>query len=166
MIQVGYKLSQARKAFFDSKEVMSAMDKTTRKVLSRFGAYVRTRAQSSMLGHRVPRKFGAKSKITNREGISAPGDPPSPHTGLLVKFIEFWYDPIAQSVVIGPVRLNGRIAGGAALAALEYGGPTKVLDKGKLVTGTVKPHPYMNPAFETEKQKSLERLWKNAMDKQ
>ena len=165
MIKVAYKMSQTQKAFFDSKEVVSQMDRTTRKVLSRFGSYVRQRAITNMLRHNPPRGFGVKSQVSNRDGSAPEGMPPYPHTGLLVKFIEFWYDSVAQSVIIGPVRLNGRTAGGEALAALEYGGRTMVLDHKKLVPGNVKPHPYMNPAFEAEKEKSLSRLWENAMTK-
>lgn len=162
---IGYKLSQTKKAFFDSKEVVSKMDRTTRKVLSRFGAFVRQRAMTNMLRHNPPRGFGVKSKVSNRDGSAPEGMPPYPHTGLLVKFIEFWYDSVAQSVIIGPVRLSGRVAGGNALAALEYGGRTTVLDRKKYVQGTVKPHPYMQPAFEAEQEKSLSRLWENAMSK-
>ncbi|HOM77081.1 MAG TPA: hypothetical protein PLE88_11240, partial [Anaerohalosphaeraceae bacterium] len=54
--------------FFDSPKVIRAVDKSTRKVLSRFGAFVRRTAKQS---------------IRKRKKSSTPGTPPSSHTGLL-----------------------------------------------------------------------------------
>jgi len=58
--------------FFDSKKVVSATDRATRRVLSRFGAFVRRTAKQS---------------IRKRKKVSQAGNPPSSHTGLLKKFI-------------------------------------------------------------------------------
>ena len=88
---IGMKLSKAKLSFFDSKAVTGAVDKATRRVLSRFGAFVRR---------------GAKSSIRKRKRVSKPGEQPSSHTGLLKKFIFFGYDRSRSSVVIGPARLN------------------------------------------------------------
>ena len=67
-----------KKMFFDAKAVISRVDAATRKVLSRFGAFVRT---------------GAKHSIHKRKAVSQPGEPPSSHVGLLRKLIYFGYDP-------------------------------------------------------------------------
>ena len=98
------------KLFFDKKAVTNKVDAGTRRVLSKFGAFVRRTAQSS---------------IRKRKRISKPGEPPSSHIGLLKKFIFFDYNPDSRSVVIGPVRLsqNGR---GEAPSLLEHGGMGKV----------------------------------------
>ena len=61
---------EASKAnFFDRAVVLQATTRAERRVLSRFGAFVRARIQSSMLGHVVRRGFGIKSRTRNREGM-------------------------------------------------------------------------------------------------
>jgi len=97
---------QPGRIFFDSREVTRHIDKATRRVLSRFGAYVRA---------------NAKQSIRKRKKASRPGKPPSSHTGLLKRFIFFAYDRDARSVVIGPERLPGSRYGEAP-SVLEYGG--------------------------------------------
>jgi len=80
-----------KRMFFDRKAVTGAVGRATRKVFSRFGAFVRTAARSS---------------IRRRKRVSAPGEPPSSHTGLLKRLIFFGYDRQRRSVVIGPQRLS------------------------------------------------------------
>jgi len=101
---IGYRVN-VQKTFFDSPAVIGAMDKATRRVLSRFGAYVRRTAQKS---------------IVKRKKASEPGQPPSSHTGLLKRFIYFAYEPNTRNVVIGPVRLAKST--GEAPSVLEHGG--------------------------------------------
>jgi len=128
--------------FFDKQAVRDQVDAGTRRVLSKFGAFVRRTARSS---------------IRKRKRISNPGEPPSSHIGLLKKFIYFGYDPDSRSVVIGPVRLsqNGR---GEAPSLLEHGGPTKV---GKQ-RAKYKPRPFMGPAFQKEQPK-LRAMWRDSI---
>lgn len=102
---IGLKMSAAKGMFFDSPKVLRAADRATRRVLSRFGAFVRR---------------AAKSSIRKRKRVSAPGQPPSSHTDLLKKFIWFGYDANHQSVVIGPVALNQK-AGDAPEASSTAG---------------------------------------------
>jgi phage gpG-like protein len=128
--------------FFDSAKVVRSVDKSTRKVLSRFGAFVRRTAKQS---------------IRKRKKTSTPGTPPSSHTGLLKRFIFFGYDPQKESVVIGPTRLteNNR---GEAPSILEYGGRTTV-DKKRV---KISARPFMGPAFEKEKP-NLPSMWKDSV---
>ena len=128
--------------FFDSAKVIRSVDKSTRKVLSKFGAFVRRTAKQS---------------IRKRKKASAPGSPPSSHTGLLKRFIFFGYDTQKSSVVIGPTRLteNNR---GEAPSILEYGGRTTV-DKKRV---KISARPFMGPAFEKEKP-NLPSLWKDSI---
>jgi len=132
--------------FFDSPKVVRAVDKSTRKVLSRFGAFVRRTAKQS---------------IRKRKKTSAPGAPPSSHTGLLKRFIFFGYDRQKDSVVIGPTRLtdNNR---GEAPSILEYGGRTTVESKNKKTRVRIRPRPFMGPAFEKE-QPNLPSMWKDSV---
>ena len=131
---------KVKQLFFNHPKVLGAVDKATRKVFSRFGAFVRRTARGS---------------IRKRKKTSAPGQPPSSHTGLLKRFIFFSFEPSRKSVVIGPMRLTENNRGDAP-SALEYGGKV-MLDKKQV---TVRPRPYMGPAFEKEKS-TLPAMWKN-----
>lgn len=130
--------------FFDRQTVVRAVDKARREVLSRAGAFIRTRARTS---------------IRTRKGSAPPGRPPHAHTGLLKRFIFFGYDPASDSVVIGPARIN-RSSG--APRTLEFGGTAIVLRRrrGRLVREKVriKPRPFMGPALEKERAK-LPKVW-------
>ena len=140
-----------KKVFFDREAVTGAVDKAARKVLSRFGAFVRR---------------GAKSSIRKRKRVSSPGEPPSSHTGLLKRLIYFGYDRQRRSVVIGPQRLNQKV--GDAPAALEYGASVSAplrRDKTRLPRRSrrrrrvkITARPYMRPAFQKEQPK-LPAMW-------
>ena len=143
---IGYRIDTVKGFFFDSARVVAATSRAERKVLSRFGAFVRR---------------GSRSSIRKRKAASAPGQPPSSHVGLLKKFIFFAYEPARQSVVIGPARLNQKT--GNALSALEYGGRTQIVSRNRRRQRTVRtvhiqPRPFMGPAFEKEKPK-LPAMW-------
>jgi hypothetical protein len=117
-----------------------------------------------MLGHAVPKRFGVKSKVSNRQGVSAPGSPPLPHTGLLVKNIFFGYDVSKRSAVIGPVPLSGGTL--ESLAALEYGGTSRITTrrKGKrtIVSAKIAARPFMHPALQKELPK-LPAMWRDSV---
>jgi len=138
-----------KKLFFDRKAVTGKVDRATRMVLSRFGAFVRRAARSS---------------IRERRRVSSPGQPPSSHTGLLKKFIFFGYEPARRNVVIGPAKLNQKI--GDAPHALERGGTSTLLRQGfggqavrrKKRRVKIKARPFMGPAFDKEKPK-LPAMW-------
>jgi len=138
-----------KQMFFDRPKVQRKTDSATRRVLSKFGAFVRR---------------AAKSSIRTRQRASAPGEPPSSHTGLLKKFIFFGYDRRRQSVVIGPQRLNQKV--GDAPEALEHGGVSTVVEgsRGKRKKRRVKmvARPFMGPAFEREKPK-LPAMWRESV---
>ena len=133
------------KLFFNKKAVTRKVDRTTRKVLSKFGAFVRRTARSS---------------IRKRKKVAPPGSPPSSHTGLLKKFIFFGYDPRNESVVIGPAQLSQKGRGGppGAPQLLEHGGASKIGKK----RVRYRPRPFMGPAFEKE-QPQLPAMWRNSI---
>ena len=150
----------AKQMFFDSPKVMSAVDKATRKVLSKFGAFVRTRSRTS---------------IRRRKGISQPGQPPSSHAGHLRRLIFFGYDSSRRSVVIGPTPFGE----GEAPELLEQehvpGTVRRVTrpdrtsrasgssdKRGRRRTMTYRARPFMGPAFEKEKE-GLPALWANSI---
>jgi len=131
--------------FFDSAAVLQKVDAATRKVLSRFGAFVRTTARHS---------------IRKRKGISAPGSPPSSHVGTLKRLIFFGYDLSARSVVIGPAPLGSTVE---APPLLEYGGTASRQDrKGRRVPARYAARPFMGPAFAKEQSK-LPAMWESSV---
>jgi hypothetical protein len=135
-----------KELFFDTKNIRSAVDRTTRAVLSKFGAFVRRTARSS---------------IRKRKKTSAPGQPPSSHTGLLKRFIWFGYEPSRRSVVIGPARLTQGNRGEAP-ENLEYGGMATVTRRKRKRRARIRPRPFMRPALEKER-KQLPSLWANSI---
>ena len=137
---------EIKKLFFDRQAVISKVDTATRRVLSKFGAFVRR---------------SAKSSIRKRKKAAPPGQPPSSHTGLLKKFIFFGYDAARQSVVIGPTRLNQK-GRGEAPPLLEYGGKATLVRRGKKKRVTYQARPYMGPAFEKEKPQ-LPAMWRGSI---
>ena len=153
--------------FFDATPVIRAMDDATRRVLSKFGSFVRTRARTSMKKRKTP---------------SAPGRPPRVVTGHLRRLIFFGYDFAKASVVIGPTPFRGPAI---APRLLEEGGTTVAKRdrfwragvgsnaKGQFTRGKwgrvakgepirVAPRPYMGPAFHKEIP-SLPALWRDSI---
>ena len=132
--------------FFDRKAVTDRVSRATKRVLSRFGAFVRQTSRRS---------------IRKRKAVSQPGRPPTSRTGLLKRFIFFGYDTARQSVVMGPARLTGRNRGDAP-PLLEYGGTTTLKRGGKRKRATYRARPFMGPAFE-EHKKQLPQMWANSV---
>jgi len=141
---IGLRISQAKGMFFDRQAVVDAADRAQRQVLSKFGAFVRQTARSS---------------IRKRKAISEPGAPPSGHTGLLKRTIFFVYSPEARSVLIGPVLLNKRTD---APRLLEHGDTVVRRRRQRRVRMNYRARPFMGPAFEREQQK-LPALWRNSV---
>jgi hypothetical protein len=141
---IGITFQQAKKGFFDREAVHRSVDAASRRVLSKFGAFVRQRAKTS---------------IRSRKGTSPPGSPPFSHVGLLRKFILFAYDPQRKSVVIGPTLIR---AESVAPRLLEHGGETTLETKRGSQRARYRPRPFMGPAFIAE-QAQLPALWKNSV---
>jgi hypothetical protein len=130
-----------KRFFFDRKIVVEAVNKATLKALSNAGAFIRTRARSSM---------------RRRKGISSPGQPPSVHAGQLKDRLYFAYDPSARSVVVGPERY----AKAEAPPLLEFGGTAT--RKGK--PAQYRPRPFMAPALQAEvKAGTIPQQWANSI---
>ena len=170
----GKSLAQLKSFFFDRRAVTSAMDKATVKSLSKFGAFVRRAAQTSM---------------RYRKGASQPGQPPSAHKSkqlaalkkmgrakhngaLLRELLFFAYDPTTRSVVVGPLGFKAKGTPVPALhefggTRMAYSGETMAVknpagrdDKGRFYSRGVQlvkiggktlrypKRPFMNPALE------------------
>jgi hypothetical protein len=140
-------LRQFRAAFFDSQAVTRTVDRTTRRVLSKFGAFVRTTARSS---------------LRRRRRVSEPGQPPSSHTGLVKRFLFFGYDVVRKSVIVGPARLNKPDP--RVLELLEHGGQVRRRHRRtrQLETHIYRARPFMGPALKKELPK-LPAMWRNSL---
>lgn len=85
-------VAEFKKLFIRFDRVMTAAERGKLKALSKFGAFVRRRAQTSMR--------------RRKRGVSAPGTPPFAKKGLLKKLLFFAYDPASDSVLVGPAAIN------------------------------------------------------------
>lgn len=118
--------------FFDAKPVTDAVDAGTRRSLSKMGAFVRTRARSS---------------IRRRKKSSPPGRPPSSHSGEL-RLIFFAFDRETRSVVVGPVSTRGKAV---APGLLERGGDTTRPTRSGSERLHYRGNPFMKPAADAER---------------
>ncbi len=143
----------SNKGFFSTPEVLRDCNKKTRRVFSRFGAFVRRTAKQS---------------IRKRKASAPPGQPPSSHKGLLKKFIFFVYDAAKRSVIIGPQKLQGLV--GDAPHALEEGDKSTVTVSRRVGRSrariqksvSIEARPYMGPAAAKESQK-LPSMWADSV---
>lgn len=144
---IDLKVNAFKAGFFDRKAVMGRLDRATRAALSKFGAFVRQRARTS---------------IRRRRGTSPPLGPPYSHVGHLRNFLFFAYDRRTETVVIGPAKLNG-VVDRNAMVALEAGGLSSTIDfEGTRRRIRVRRRPFMGPALEAEKP-GLPALWRDTI---
>ena len=142
------------KSFFpEHKAVLSAADKQSRAVLTKFGAFVRRTAKGLIRPGKKPSK---------------PGQPPHAHGKSPLKaFLFFVYDLAAHSVVIGPAKLGGTVSPNEP-EVLEKSGTTKILawrDGHQVLQRVhVDKRPYMGPAVAKESKK-LPSLWASSVKK-
>lgn len=145
MALVGLQLRQSKSLFFDRARVQNAITRAERRVLSKFGAYVRQ---------------DARQRIRRRKRPSRPGESPTNQTGLLKQHIYFVFDEGRRSVVIGPILLN---PGSGAPEILEHGGETVIETRRRGRERVhIEPRPYMGPAFE-KVQTQLPALWRDSV---
>ena len=144
-MHIGLRIIQVKGLFFDRQAIQSAVSRSERKVLSRFGAFVRQ---------------DALQRIQRRKRPSRAGESPTNRTGLLKRHIYFLFDPDRRSVVIGPARLNRSTD---APRTLEHGGEITIETKSKeTIEVEIAPRPFMGPAFEKE-QSQLPSLWRDSI---
>lgn len=134
-------MGKAAKFFFDKRRLITATEKAERRVLNKFGSYVRQTARQSIRGTTTSR----------------PGRPPGRKTGFLKRSILFAYSPYTSSVVIGPVR-SGKPA--EDTHALEYGGTTTNEAHG--TKQRIAARPFMGPALRKELPQ-LPAMWRDSI---
>lgn len=164
---IGFKVTPVGSSnFFTSEAVMKALTEGQRRVLSKFGAYVRTRAKSSIRPAvienrkeiRQAKKTGGKQPRP-RYRPSAVGEPPRSRRGDLKRFILFGYDVEERNVVIGPTLVGGRPS--KTPGRLERGGQFRHKRSGKMVR--VAKRPFMRPAFEIEMKARMPAMFADSL---
>lgn len=132
-----------RKAFFDRQRVIDAVDRQTRKALSKSLAYIRT---------------GIRSGYRRRKSVSRPGQSPTVHaTGIVsLRTVLFAYDERTKSGIVGPVKLNGQksihIPSKPVPGLLEEGGTMRVLEERRWGTKT-----WFRQTHKSKKRKDMQR---------
>lgn len=150
-----------KKMWFNQSDVIKKMSKKRRTFLTRYGAFVRTKARSLL------NKSGGKKNVSSHAGGI-----PRKHQGNLRRFLFFAYSSKSESVVVGPIVLRGT-KGLNVPEVLEHGGigvVTKMVKqknqrrRRKTVVRRVRidARPYMSPAFEmtTKEKTKISAAWK------
>jgi len=173
-----------KSCWFDSAEIVKRMDAATRRVLTRFGAYVRKVAVNSIVAPNRAKGIVRQNRIAINGNAkfyttvsSQPGNPPFDQGGPLKKFIFYGWEKstgtfsVGGSMLIGPSKLSGRVSQ-TALQALEYGGPSQTFEYvypsggqrryKKYRQVNIEARPFMGPAFERSKQQ-LPELWQDCL---
>jgi hypothetical protein len=123
-----------KKWFFDRDRVTKYMDRKNRQALQEAGRRIRRAAQTSMRyvtsRREQERKVaaGLRKRAARDPSVSRPGEPPraiKPHPWIR-RHLFYAFEPVAQSVVIGPV---GFPRGSGAPETLEFGGRARVRNK-------------------------------------
>jgi hypothetical protein len=147
--------------WFDTEKVAKAVARAERRILTKFGAFVRRGAKT------LTRKKAPKAKKAKKgeppplapPRVSRPGEPPLSHLGLINKLILFAYEPREHVVRIGPKRLNKQ----AGPRFLEGGGETVLTNsRGRKRPANFRPRPFMQPAFDAELPK-IDQMWANTV---
>jgi hypothetical protein len=107
-------LAAEGQVFFDKLKIEDPMEAKRLRAMSKFGAFVRTRAQRSMR-----RRKG---------GQSEPGKPPFAHSGELRELLFFSYEQASDTVVVGPI-LFGRRKNRQTVPRVHEMGGALVIDK-------------------------------------
>jgi hypothetical protein len=140
---------EMKKFFFDRTAVKNAIGAVATKNLGAMGAFIQRKA---------------KSLIRRRKKVSLPGQPPSARSTdsvASIKNIWFAYDPATQSVVVGPLKLNGSRHHYVVPEILEYGG-TASMPSGK--RANYRARPFMNPAKEESiNNPKLMEIWRDSV---
>jgi hypothetical protein len=140
------------------EEFVDTVKKTVKDRLMKFGAIVRQNDRSSI----KPVSLKAAKLAGGKEVYSQPGKPPLSKFGFLRELIFYAWDPVSETVVIGPKKIRNT----NAPAVLEYGGKQTV-QTGKGVkrhteTVNILARPHTNPALE-KAAKRLPQIFKNCL---
>jgi hypothetical protein len=144
---INLSVKAAKGGFFDRGKVIAAMDRATRKAsvqIRQFCSATRQDLHPQAQGHLAPR----------RAALLAPGQYPQVPVLLLRRRPG---NPSSSA----PRGWAGRSTR-RALPALEYGGTSTGISKGKRRSISVRARPFMGPAFEAERP-GLAAMWRDSV---
>jgi hypothetical protein len=137
-------LASLKKAFFDRGKVSRFLDAKTKRVLSKFGSFVRRRAQTSM-------RPDPKADKGGKPTYSPAGQPPRARgRKLLRKMLFFAYEQAAKTVYVGPLRLAATAQQHVPKTHEEGGVIVRRTRGGGQKHHRYKKRPFMKPAFDRE----------------
>ena len=151
-----FTIKMAKANFFDPKAFADPIRRAKARILSRFGATVRSIAKKMI------------KPASDWDDHAPPGAPPKSHTGKrkYKDFIFFFHDKANDTVIIGGAllpRKDRTIVPGV----LEYGGETEqtYFEHGVKKTRVVmqEPRPHMRKAYDIAVKKLLPDLIKNSI---
>ena len=186
-------IGSAKASFFDSNAILKLMDRTTAKALSKYGAFVRQRARTSIRYRKKSAPAGSPPsahRSMKRTKTNRKGETKTQQVSPLRDLLYFSYDREAKSVIIGPVLADQskgphrRPKSGTVPKTLEEGGPItvqEILRRGKwsridlftrrqiaglpsrMRTERIGKHPFMAPADAAERPKLMGFFKENAL---
>jgi hypothetical protein len=155
----------AQAGFLDRKVVIDAVGKAKAKYFNEAGRLVRKTALKSLVysdkasspgqpphAHKS-RKFTRRSRRTGKSRTR--------NVSFLREFLYYKYDKSTKSVVVGPERLRTTVDAGS-LKALEQGGNSTIVDRGKKRRVRIKARPFMGPALAAEAP-NLPAIWRDSV---
>jgi hypothetical protein len=148
----GMSLTEAKSNFFDTDKVEKMMDAKTRRVLRKFGGYVRKTDLNSLEYRKTSSAAGGPPSVhrstphtrTNKKGITS-----TQMVSPLKKFLYFaaTEEDGIPGVVIGPVPFGGK-GSATALRTIEEGGTETLIGRnGKPYPASYDARPHTGPAF-------------------
>lgn len=186
-------IKKAKQFFFDRQKVIDQVGKDRARFLRNIGRYVQRTARNSMKrrgkARKPPKNMNGRAyekwllEVQNQPASPA-GTPPFTHTDdsvATLKNILFVFGGSKESVIVGPVGLNGNK--GSVPALQEYGGTAQIKEKqvtfrkggskwvpqGRRLrpgqqtrrrTATYPARPFMAPAVvKTQSQSKFKDLW-------
>lgn len=149
-----FTVEEFKKSFVDRKAVLAALGRGQLSLLSKVGAWVRTRDKSSLRYRSRTSTPGEapsvhrNAKFTRARKSRKTGSTSRQNASPLRELTFFGIDPATKSVVIGPAHFKGsRVGGGKVPRVVEEGGVSAFYDRGKRKSGSYKPRPHTGPAF-------------------
>ena len=177
---------QVKDMFFDRQKVIKAIEKTTKKNLSRMARFIQVRAKQSLIRRKKSSRPGSQPYVKSKNKFAN------------LKNILYFYEEMTETAVIGPVRF-GR-SNPPVPQLMEHGGTNTIkkilpvkkreakagrLDTGQeiklfypwhrnlpkdwqhmnVIDGTFNyaPRPFMEPARDAELKK-VEAVWEDSLE--
>jgi len=161
----GLTFNAAVSGFFDKEPVIRALNRGKLRIFKEFCRLVRKAAQKSLVYGERPAPPGATPTAHRSRSVTkvskSTGKTRKRSISFLREYLYFSFDRATESVVIGPARLGNTVTPDA-LPALEYGGTSTIVRRGKRQRVRVAARPFMRPAAAAELP-NLPPMWRDSV---